>query len=39
MPSNFSDELKELVKNILVVDPNKRFKIDDIRRSAWYNLV
>lgn len=39
IPSNLSDPLKDIIKGILVVDPNKRFKIEDIRRHPWYNLV
>ena len=39
MPSNFSEPLKELVKHILVVEPSKRFDVEDIRRHPWYNIV
>lgn len=39
MPSNFSDQLKDLIRKTLVVDPAKRYTISDIRNHPWYNLV
>ena len=39
MPAGFSDKLKDLIKCILVVDPNKRYNVSDIRAHPWYNLV
>ena len=39
MPASFSENLKDLMKRILVVDPAKRFSVQNIRAHAWYNLV
>jgi len=39
MAPNFSDNLKDFISRILVVDPNRRYKIEDIRRHPWYNMV
>lgn len=39
MPSNFRDQLKDLIRKTLVVDPAKRYTISDIRNHPWYNLV
>jgi 5'-AMP-activated protein kinase, catalytic alpha subunit len=39
MPPTFSDQLQDLMKRILVVDPLKRYTVADIRGHPWYNLV
>jgi len=39
MPSSFSDNLKDLIKRVLVVDPSKRYTVHDIRAHPWYNIV
>ena len=39
MPSTFSDKLKDLIEKIIVVDPNKRYTVSDIRAHPWYNIV
>jgi 5'-AMP-activated protein kinase catalytic alpha subunit len=38
IPKFLSPEAKDLIKNILTTDPNKRYKIDDIRKHPWYQL-
>ena len=35
-PEFMSEDCKMLIKNILVVDPNKRFNIEDIKKSEFY---
>jgi 5'-AMP-activated protein kinase catalytic alpha subunit len=39
MPASFSENLKDMMKRILVVDPAKRFTVQNIRAHPWYNLV
>ena len=39
MPASFSENLQDLMKRILVVDPAKRFTVQNIRAHPWYNLV
>jgi len=39
MPSTFSETLKDMIKRILIVDPQKRFTVSDIRGHPWYNTV
>ncbi len=39
MPSTFTEPLKDLMKKILIVDPQKRYNVQDIRAHPWYNLV
>jgi len=39
MSPAFSDNLKDMMKKILVVDPQKRYTVTDIRQHPWYNLV
>lgn len=36
-PKYLSDSIKTLIKGILTVDPKKRFSIEDIKNSVWYN--
>lgn len=38
IPSHVSSEARDLLKRILVTDPNKRFMIEDIRRHRWFNM-
>ncbi|CAE7531375.1 cmk-1 [Symbiodinium sp. KB8] len=37
--SNVSEEAKDLISHILVVDPSKRFTADDILNHAWFRLA
>lgn len=39
IPKFVSKDGADLLKNILCTDPVKRYKIEDIRRHRWYNLV
>lgn len=39
IPKFVSPESRELITNILNTDPEKRFKISDIRKHAWFNQV
>ena len=34
----FSDDAMDLLEKILVVDPDKRIKIEDILSEPWYKL-
>ena len=36
-PSYISDSVKDLLKNILNVDPDKRFNIEEIKNHEWFN--
>lgn len=38
-PHFVSEEAKDLFQKILNTDPEKRFKIDEIRAHPWFNLV
>ena len=38
IPKFVSREAADLMKCILCTDPEKRFKIPDIRRHPWFNL-
>jgi len=38
VPKHLSEDAKDILAKILSVDPNKRFKIDDIRKHKWWNL-
>jgi serine/threonine protein kinase len=31
--------LKDLIKRVLVVDPAKRYTVQEIRAHPWYNIV
>lgn len=37
-PKYISIESKDILKNILNTDPNKRYGVEEIRRHVWYNL-
>ncbi|CAD8060418.1 unnamed protein product [Paramecium sonneborni] len=37
-PKYISQEAKDLIKNILNVDPQKRFAITDIRKHSWFSF-
>jgi len=39
VPKFISEEVKDLISCILNTDPEKRYKIDDIRKHPWFNLV
>jgi serine/threonine protein kinase len=36
IPKFVSDDAKELLQKVLVTDPDKRLKVDDIKKHAWY---
>ena len=36
-PSYISDSAKDLLKNILNVDPDQRFNIEEIKNHEWFN--
>jgi hypothetical protein len=38
MPKFLSPESRDILKNVLNVNPEMRFKIPQIRASKWYNL-
>lgn len=38
VPDFISHDARELLKNILNIDPEKRFKINEIRRHGWFNI-
>ena len=38
-PKVLTADSKEMLKNILNVNPESRYKIDQIKESKWYNLV
>ena len=38
-PGFVSDDAKDLFEKILNTDPEKRLKIDEIRKHPWFNLV
>lgn len=39
MPKILSSDAKEILKSILNVNPETRFKIQQIRDSKWFNLT
>lgn len=39
IPKFVSKDAADLLKHILCTDPEKRYKVDDIRRHRWYNQV
>ena len=39
MPTFVSEEAKDLIGCILNTDPEKRYKIEEIRKHPWFNLV
>lgn len=38
IPKFVSPEARDLMKGIMNTDPNKRFKINEIRSHPWYSL-
>jgi 5'-AMP-activated protein kinase catalytic alpha subunit len=38
MPKFLSAEARDILRNVLNVNPETRFKIPQIRASKWYNL-
>ena len=38
IPRFISDDAKELIKIILITDPDKRWNIDDIKSHTWFGL-
>ena len=39
IPKFISQEARDLLKNLLNTDPNKRYTIQDIRNHPWYNIT
>ena len=39
IPSYLSEGLKDLIKHILIVDPEKRFKLEDIKQHPWFGYI
>ena len=39
MPKFISPEAKDIITCILNTDPEKRYKIEDIRKHPWFNIV
>ena len=39
IPNYLSKNAKNLIKKILVTNPRKRIKINDIKKDSWFNLV
>ena len=39
VPEYLSDDVKDLLKNILMTDPKCRYRINDIKNHRWYQLV
>jgi 5'-AMP-activated protein kinase catalytic alpha subunit len=39
IPKFVSNDAKDLLKCILCTDPIKRFRIEEVRKHAWYNQV
>ena len=37
-PKYISQEAKDLIKNILNIDPQKRYTISDIRKHIWFRF-
>lgn len=37
LPKFVSQEIGELIKGMLNIDPRKRFKISEIKNHSWYN--
>ncbi|CAK56282.1 unnamed protein product (macronuclear) [Paramecium tetraurelia] len=38
-PKFITNEAKELIKNILNTDPQKRYTIQEIRKHSWFNFI
>lgn len=38
LPKFVSQEIGELIKGMLNIDPRKRFKINEIKNHSWYNI-
>jgi 5'-AMP-activated protein kinase catalytic alpha subunit len=39
VPSYVEKPCKEMIRNLLMVDPNHRFKLQDIKNHSWYNQI
>jgi 5'-AMP-activated protein kinase catalytic alpha subunit len=39
VPKTLSDDAKDILGKILTVDPNRRYRIDDIRKHKWWTLL
>ena len=38
IPEGVSPEAEDLIRKILMTDPNKRYKIEDIKKHPWITL-
>lgn len=38
MPKILSSEARDILRNVLNVNPDTRYKIPQIRSSRWYNI-
>ena len=38
-PPFLSDEAKDIISHILNVNPDKRYKIDEIKNHIWFNMI
>jgi len=38
-PKWLSNDVKDLIRKILEIEPKKRFRINDIRKHTWFNAV
>ena len=38
LPSTLSNEAIDLLKKLLIVDPEKRISIEDIKKHSWFNI-
>lgn len=39
MPKHLSEDAKDILAKILNTNPEKRFRIDDIRKHKWWQLA
>jgi serine/threonine protein kinase len=39
LPKFLSAEAKDLIQNIFITDPDRRYGIDEIRNHPWYRQV
>lgn len=39
IPGFISSLCKDMIKKILNTEPNQRFKVTDIRKHGWYQLI
>jgi serine/threonine protein kinase len=39
IPNFISNEARDLIKNILNIDPEKRYTVEDVKKHPWFNMV